>query len=384
MNFQGRSSSARNFRNTFPALFLLAVSIFLFYPKASFAYADDPAIAVGKCWTANGPEGGVFAVAGDKAAVFAAGYDGAVSAFDTERGMLFWSVELGGKAVSNISITAERIYVATRTEDADFAVLRSISRETGVTIWRVQIPAASRIYLGNDGPDVIFLTDKLTLGRHLAADGELLWQRSFPGAELGTEPRFADGKTFFGTSAKRVVVVDLRTGAEDINFETSFVPTFVSGSPDKAIIWGGERGNIVKMTNDAEDTSWRFTAGARVVDAETVGKLLIAASHDNFVYGISAYNGDVVWKRRMPGRVQSFTVMDKEIAVVTVVGESTAHLIDLSNGRIHDRFLLDGANVMPISPVKAGPRDIVVATNTAVARYAIGGCSAGTDEKTAG
>ena len=101
-----------------------------------------------------------------------------------------------------------------------------------------------------------------------------------------------------------------------------------------------EKGNVFSIDRKGS-ARWKFKAGGRIIFVKAVGDNLLLGSVDNFVYFMSAEYGNLIWKRRLSGRIASGGVIGDARAVFTVVGDRSAFVIELDDGRVVDeRFLL--------------------------------------------
>ena len=90
------------------------------------------------------------------------------------------------------------------------------------------------------------------------------------------------------------------------------------------------------------------------------------------------YNGDVIWKRRLPGRVADASLVLGGMVATLVYGENSVFIINLKNGVIADRFQSSGGNFINQKPVEAGDSELLLIDTDGVALYALAGC----DQKT--
>src|SRR5690606_20741985 len=134
-------------------------------------------------WSFATPESGLAAVAGDSRMIFMASFSGDVSAVDAVSGEKLWTSELGGTVVSGIAFDEKNVYAATNSGDADaLTAIRTLSRDTGITIWTASIPRSDKVFLLSDA-DAVIAVSNVSITRFGSAKGEIQWQK-----ELSAEP----------------------------------------------------------------------------------------------------------------------------------------------------------------------------------------------------
>jgi len=135
-------------------VFLLAVSAF---GQAKPAGEVD----ITQCWVYPMPERGSTLVAdGNRVFLGATGAKVEALSFD---GKKIWTSELGGDISSNIQALEGGLVLVTSIAAADpqksgVSLLRSLSKETGITNWTVKLPDADTHFLGGYNGSVIVVS----------------------------------------------------------------------------------------------------------------------------------------------------------------------------------------------------------------------------------
>jgi outer membrane protein assembly factor BamB len=104
-----------------------------------------------------------------------------------------------------------------------------------------------------------------------------------------------------------------------------------------------------------------------------IGSGFLVLSRDNFAYSLSARNGTLRWKKRLPGRVAHFVVSDGKLLVSTL-DQHGASLVDISTGRLVGQIPFQSDEELVTDPVALDKR-FVVATGRAISSFAPGICS---------
>jgi outer membrane protein assembly factor BamB len=126
--------------------------------------------------------------------------------------------------------------------------------------------------------------------------------------------------------------VSALTGEEIASVDTDRLVSAI-GFIDHDLVWGDELGNVVRYDLEKRSIYWKFRNGAKISSLTTANEAVLAASYDNFVYLIHPYFGSVKWKKRLAGRASDVVIGDPLFAVALAVGEPTAILLNLENGK---------------------------------------------------
>lgn len=334
-----------------------------------------PATPIKKCWEYDAES--LSEIASDNDRLFISQSGARVDAVNASTGQKIWSTELGGEPVSNIAVGDAGLFVVTvsngaNAKKAGFSVLRSLSKDTGITNWSVQLPRSGTAYLGIVPGNIVFAS----LGGDVAAldrkSGQILWKRSIPSG-LSTVPRFTPDSIVFGTNSKEIIVLSPANGTIRLQTKAAFLPTSVIKIADNELVWGDQRGNVVYFGMENKEIKWKLKGGAQISHISSTGDDLLVTSLDNFIYRVSAGNGNILWKKRQAGRVTNAPVVTMDFAVVITNGERTGHIVDPENGKLINQLSLTEGNDFLRSPVILG-NSIVFPTATGLIAYNLSGC----------
>ena len=121
---------------------------------------------------------------------------------------------------------------------------------------------------------------------------------------------------------------------------------------------GDESGRLYRINGDTGREDWNFRGGGRFESLGIVGSNVLAASVDNFVYLISGSSGDVVWKRRLPGRIFGKPLILDELIFVAIIGDPNLFILEGSSGKITGRIL--SAGELGAEPMKTLRSELIV------------------------
>lgn len=206
-------------------------------------------------------------------------------------------------------------------------------------------------------------------------DGKTVWKAPAFGT-ITAVPNFSTHGVVFGTAEKLIVVLSPSNGSVIFRKELNFIPTAVSNPALNVLIVGDERGNVVLLSAETGRTTWKFKSGAGISHVSMAKEGLIVTSLDNFIYLISMYNGDVVWKRRLSGRVAEVTVLAGNFIFGLIYGENSAFLIDSEKGKIVDQLVPNEKNYVNSMPLLVGNQSILLTTTRGVELHGLNACGA--------
>lgn len=318
------------------------------------------------------------ALAADGQRVFIGTVDGSVQTLDVNLSSGVWRTELGGEIVSNIIAPEMGMLVVSNPVKAAESVpaesvIRSLSKETGVPSWTARLPFSERFFLGSIQGTIIAVSLE---GGIIAIDvptGRILWQTPSFG-KITARPTFSSHGVALGTSEKQIFIISPENGEILFKGPTDFIPTAITNPSFEIFVVGDERGNVASISIPSGKNVWKFKSGAAISFVSISKDGLLITSLDNFIYLISMYNGDVIWKRRLPGRVVEGGLIVEGFVVALIYGENSAFLIDTKKGKIIDQLPQNAKSFVNQVPVPVKDSNILVTTPDAIEMYAIKGC----------
>jgi len=271
-----------------------------------------------------------------------------VTALAISGGIRLWSTELGGDVISNVVVADSNVYVVVLSISGK-ARLRSLSGKTGIPNLDVPFLTGSKARLEIADGKVVGISTTGSVAAFDRAAESLTWSKVYPNLVPGTT-KVWDDKIAIATSDRKVILISAITGEETAVIESER-PVSAIDYMDGDLVWGDERGNVVRYDLDKHSTYWKFKNGAKISSLWTTDGAVLAASFDNFVYFIHPYYGSVKWKKRLAGRASDLIVGDPSFAVVLTVGEPAAALLNLENGKPAGQVTLGTDESFLVSPV---------------------------------
>lgn len=323
------------------------------------------------------PQSGMLAA--NSGSIYVGSTNGVLTSYASRDLSLEWRLEIGGEFAADIlPLEVGPVAVTNSVQNAansgEGSIIRLIGGKTGVTSWSADLPFSEKYFLGRSG-NAIAAISRVGVVTMFNRTGELQW-RSIPFGTVTARPAFQAGRIVFGTGEKHLIVISGPNEASVSKIQIGVVPRSVAFSKKGDLLVGGDRGNVEHIAIDDGKAAWKFKTGAAVSSIMETDEGILVTSLDNFVYLISDYNGNVIWKRRLTGRIVEGGVSLGGYFVVLVNGENTGYALELATGKIADVFRSNGNEIISGSPMQVRPGTFAFATTESLEIYAFGGCGA--------
>jgi outer membrane protein assembly factor BamB len=170
------------------------------------------------------------------------------------------------------------------------------------------------------------------------------------------------------TIGKVVDEFGLSDGRRVASAKTESMPAYVGAGEDSTAVYSDQKGVVYSIkTNGTKN--WKFRAGGRIVFVKPVNENVLLGSADNFVYFMSVEYGNLLWKRRLPGRIANGELIGNNLAIFTVVGENSAYVIELEKGRLVDQISLADEDAFLLTPIGANGAHLFAATRKGISAF---------------
>jgi outer membrane protein assembly factor BamB len=338
---------------------------------------SDKALVIEKCWDYPTGEAVIVSIASDAENVFVAFGNGSVKAIGLKDGRDRWSADLGGKITSNIVVMADRILVVTSPVEAngnggESSTLRALSKETGLTLFSAKVPTAPKAYLVANTETIVLLgsTGSVT---GLTLDGKSRWNFSMSSG-IAAEPFVSATGIAIPLLDKSIQHIGFTNGETISKHNGGSLPNAITGDEGRLFV-GDERGRVYSTDAGSGDVNWTFKTGGRIEHLLDGDGRVYAASVDNFVYSISTDKGSVVWKKRLPARIDGRPLLWESMLVVSSFGESSAAIIDIKDGKTLKTIEFGTGNVKIANTVLASDGSVILPLQNGLNVVRFGGCS---------
>jgi len=317
-------------------------------------------------------------LASDRQRIYFGTSNGIMAALDKLSLERVWRTELGGEFVSNV-LTVEGGHVAVTNPTGnsgpggDVSRIHSLSSSSGVPVWTAKLPQSERYFLGRINGSVAAVAQNGAIYLFDALTGAL--QRQF--AERGrvsARPYFYPTGVVFGTVEKRVISLSSQDAEFSAKQLSEYVPTAVISLKDGNLAVGDERGTLSIIDRQDARPIWKFKSGGAISSITETDEGLLLTSLDNFVYLVSDYNGDVIWKRRLTGRIVDGGLLMNGLFVAVIYGENSVFLIDRRKGKVAGVVLLAEKELTSRAPALTGEHTFALTSAESIETYSIGPC----------
>ncbi len=337
------------------------------------------------CWKLKNEELTYYSFASDNERyLFVSSFDGIIKSLNSESGEKRWETDLGGEIVSTPYIDGRNLYVVSKpkenqneisTDDYENnIIIRSLSVSSGVTIWQTNLKTnlnPEQIFLYIHKSTLLIADQNGNLHSIHKNDGIFNWQKTL-GVKLSAPPYFYADKAILGTFEKQLIILNLGEGKTYKKVELHVIPTAISfDSNDETLIVGDHKGIVSSIKTDRIDfkisnkekknknNSWKFRLGAEVSNISFTPRGLLVTSLDNFAYLISAEKGNLIWKKRLEGRISEKSLVLDNYALLTTIAEPTISVVELNTGRLINKIILEDENFVTGNPIKIHNKIIV-------------------------
>lgn len=324
-------------------------------------------ISFTKCWAIPASIDPSAGLSADQSAGYFADSGGKVTAVELKSGNIEWSSEVGGAVLSNILVTDRSVFVAAKT--GTDAVLRSLSLETGLPGWTVPLPVSERFEIRRGEGTIFVIAFSGEIIAISEADGSVKWKNAI--AERLRSAYVGDDAVIILGESGRSKILSPLDGSEQGQIALSSKDLSISIRGRSNILVTDERGSLTSL-DPAGRRNWRFKSGGRIGFLRLIDDKALVGSADNFVYQIDTDRGNVIWKRRLPGRVANGGLINDEQAVFSVIGERTAYILDIKNGRVVDLLALTGEDSFLFTPIRANGAYLLAGTSNGIAAFSRG------------
>ena len=279
---------------------------------------------------------------------------GTVKAVELQTGRIIWQTELGGDILGELHYDEGKIYVVSARGSSATDRNLSISQlnsATGITQWKKEFAAntkASAAYIltgGKNADTFCVVTDSGQIYLVDKKSGKTIFSKSLD-AKITSPPALKDDQIYIGTNDNRILSIALsgKSGVSEIT-RLSYLPTIiVSGKSagNSALYIGNDFGEVFCLNTQTKKIDWKLRTGGAITDITEFGDRLIVSSADNYVYLLSARNGNRSWKKRLTGKNYGSTPTDSEVAVFSPLGDRSATFVELRKGKTINQITLDG------------------------------------------
>lgn len=338
-------------------------------PTRVYAQETEKSNIFARCWTYETAIDLSIQAESDSSNLYFIDVERRLIALDINAGAILWSTELGGSVVSGLLVTPDSIVLATSSDaNRNETVLRSVSKQTGITTWLSKFSNAATVTIGVINGSIVSVAQSGAVTSFRANTGDRLWEKIVD-RKFTTAPFFAGSSFLIGSDRKEVLMIAGATGESSVVGKTEGTPAVIFSDPSGHLLTGDDRGNLVFASIEGKRI-WKFRNGARLSALSIYDSEFVVSSNDNFVYKITR-SGNVEWKRRLSSRIVGRPLVLGDVAIFATVGDGNVYTIDLKSGKIVNRFETGQDTTAQASIAGKG---FAILTEDGVTLYTSGGC----------
>ena len=320
-----------------------------------------------KCWSFETNHNTNFNIASDnKADLYLPLLNRKLISISARNGHKHWETDLGGETISPPLVESSNVYIAVNQEmvsngklERHKIVIRSLDKLTGVTNWESEIAetAVNEIepnvifYLYTNNISLVLISSKGLVIELEKSNGRIL-SVGKDDLLISTIPFFSGDKVIFSASDKIFFTDFPLTSMSIFKSKTEYIrlsspTTAISHSKDlteHTISWGDKKGFINTINMNSGKQIWKYRIGAEVSNIVQTSVGLFVTSYDNFTYMLSEKTGELLWKKRLNGRIIARPFISGKYAVVTAIADTSATVIDLTSGKTVNKIILENDN----------------------------------------
>lgn len=261
-----------------------------------------------------------------------------VTLLDRRSGQLFWRTAVSGTVHGGPLLREDRIYLA--TEQTPTGRVYALNLRDGRVVWRAASGGVSAP-LALDGDALYAGTDRGTVLRLRARDGEITWSHRVTGA-IRAAPVPTPAGVAVATTADTLYLLDTATGAARAQAATGGPVLGTPVTDGRSLYFGTVQGVVRAVTLEGLVTAWETTLPDAIYGAlALVGDTLVVLARDGTLALFSTHAPEALRTFALETAVTAGpTVTSSGILIGTVAGDVL--LVDRETGTITWRARVPG------------------------------------------
>ena len=268
--------------------------------------------------------------------------EGEIGAFNLQNYEQIWNSKLGGETASNVLELKDTVFFITKVISDKSQITHtmwSIDKSTGITKKHTSINGQGNFLLWKDINNNILIINKscyLMMDSDLNIFSEFICvDQNSDSLDSSLNKPFLDEKNnkLYLISVNQIFIVNLSSKVSNsakIYKQTSPISSYTI--TDNQLLVGDEKGNLTLLNNADTNRSWKFRVGGKVSDIDILGDKVFVSSFDNFLYCLELTTGDLLWKKRFPGRITRVQKYDDNTISISNSYSDTIYYLSISSG----------------------------------------------------
>jgi outer membrane protein assembly factor BamB len=247
-----------------------------------------PLLAIERAWTLRINSAPSAAAAMDRERIYVPLRDNFLVALARETGILAW-IRPYGTAAPLVLGGSSLFFVG---DDA----ISALDAASGTYLWKAPIDAPLSAPVVWDSGWLFALTQPGDLLAFRAADGKLIWKRSFGTASAHPPVPGGVDTLYVSLADSRLVAVDISTG--DVQWERQLTGTLSPPASGRDRVFVGSTNNFLyALDEETGREKWKWRNGGDVIGASVEGNVVYFASLDNIIRAVNRGNGNQRWRK---------------------------------------------------------------------------------------
>lgn len=293
----------------------------VFVPLVVFAQMDwsQP---LKRCWVVNNDIGNK--IASDNDAKYLITFtDNNIKLLNTESGKINWEMPIAGTLVDEPVVFGTSIYFFAETVNNKKS-LSSINIESGLLNWRIyinfvgkKIIAKNTLYILDESEKKIYKVNHF--------DGKIIFESLY---RNNTELiLLLDNKLLVQDSDKIILRNQIANNENTRNLKSGInnILNLTKGN----FIWANNNNEVGIYSLILKDNIWTRKIGGKITSLKSLENILFITSLDNFVYFFDIKNGELLYKKRLDGRIVKSSNIYQDKIIVSAYNSSSVFIFDM-------------------------------------------------------
>ncbi len=266
---------------------------------------------------------------------------GGVYAISCKDGKPLWKFKTESSFGASAAIYGENLFIG-----SDSGILYALDLKTGSEKWAFKtegrISGAANIIESTKGDiHVVFGSYDNNVYCLNADDGDKVWRFESDNFVNGT-PAVVQDKVVFGGCDAKLRVLSAFDGKELFFVDSgSYIPEspVTSGNFCVAAMYSGE---LICIDIKTQKELWRFkdkdNKGSFTSSPAVVDNRVFIGSKNKFLYCVDLKSGQKLWEVKVPGALESVSVIIVGDKLISVSNDGVVYLIETENGKLLDKY----------------------------------------------
>lgn len=264
---------------------------------------------------------------------------GSVVSLNSANGSLFWKSDIGGEVSATPVADSRGVYIATETPSTRGntfyqanGALRIVGGTSGITLWMRTLPSPFKGELASNETTIYGCTADGHLYAIKKGTGEVAWTKYSPSG-FNPSPVLSGESLFVCDREGNILSIDQQTGQTLWRYRTRKSLRTPISVNEGMLYSGSSDGSVYMIDLSTRRLRWRVRTGAAIQSILPAGRCLLTTSLDNFVYCLSPENGDKLWKRQLPGRVEAQPLVLGDVVLLSPIAGDECVALSVEDGR---------------------------------------------------